>query len=504
MSKTRVIDPLNRIEGDMAIEITIGQGNRITDARSLGFVYRGLENIFIGKRPFDAMRLSQRACGVCPVSHGTAGARAIERAAGVQPPRNAQLIRDIVLGANIMVSHGTHFYFMWGPDLVNEAYKQHPLYGELVKRFAPLNSGHLRDILREFRIPLHAVVATFGGKFPHPMHAVPGGVTCVPKHIELIKTTTRLSKVQEFVEKNILGVAVEEWLAVKSVDQLLALLKKPSFADGDVGLFVRFATDVGLHKMGEGHVSNFLAYGFGEEKDGSWLFKPGYVEDGTFHSLEPDHISEDTSHAYYEKETQWRKPIDGVTKPIPGREGAYSWIKAARYFGNVCELGPLARQIVNGDPLITDLVAKFGVNTFTRTVARLHETVLILPRLLAWIGEIDLRQPFYNPCPEPKGAEGVGLVEAPRGALGHWVSIDGNGLCKSYQIITPTTWNASPRDSKGQRGAIEQALIGVTIRSPESILEAGHIVRGFDPCISCSIHSVGKKRASIRIDAPCD
>ena len=74
MTHKKIIDPLNRVEGDLAIEIEVGSDNVIKDAKSLGFVYRGFENIFIGKRPFDAMRMSQRSCGVCPVSHGTAGA----------------------------------------------------------------------------------------------------------------------------------------------------------------------------------------------------------------------------------------------------------------------------------------------------------------------------------------------------------------------------------------------------------------------------------------------
>ena len=113
MSHKLVIDPINRVEGDMAVELFIDDDNIIQDAKSLGFVYRGFENIFRGRNPFDAMRMSQRSCGVCPVSHGTAGAKAIEAAANFKIPKNAQLIRDIVLGANIMVSHLTHYYFMF-------------------------------------------------------------------------------------------------------------------------------------------------------------------------------------------------------------------------------------------------------------------------------------------------------------------------------------------------------------------------------------------------------
>ncbi|MBN1502371.1 nickel-dependent hydrogenase large subunit, partial [Candidatus Woesearchaeota archaeon] len=192
-------------------------------------------------------------------------------------------------------------------------------------------------------------------------------------------------------------------------------------------------------------------------------------------------------------------PANGVTKPVPYKDGAYSWIKSPRYFGHVCELGPLARQVVNQDPLLTDLVKTFGINTFTRTLARLHECLVILPKLIEWTDEIDLTKPFYYEFPEIKNGKGVGLAEAPRGAVGHWIEVE-NGVCKRYQIITPTSWNCSPIDSKGQKGAVEQALIGVQLRDKNSMLEAGHIVRSFDPCISCSIHAVGKKRKSIFIE----
>lgn len=494
MSYKNIIDPLNRIEGDMAIELEIDDNNKIIDAKSLGFVYRGFENIFIGKKPFDAMRLSQRSCGVCPVSHGTAGAIAIENAYGIKIPRNAELIRDIVLCSNFVVSHGTHFYFMWGPDLVNPEYKNHALYPEILKRFEPLKSEHLKRVLREVRIPLHSVVATFGGKFPHPMHAVPGGVTCFPNQSDINKVWTTLNEVKEFIEKEILnGITMEAWNTVKSTDQVLKLLENKQFADSDVGVFIKFALDVGMHKFGESSPKNFLSYGLGKLSDGSILFKSGYLENGIYHALKPDLITEDVSSSFYEEEYEWRNPSVGVTKPVPKRKGAYSWIKAARYFGHSIETGPLARQLINGDPLITDLVNKLGVNTFTRTVARLHEILLLMQQLIKWVEEIDIHKPFFLPFEEKKSGKGFGLVEAPRGALGHWIDIN-DALVDRYQIITPTTWNGSPRDSNNQRGAIEQSLIGVQLASKESILEAGHIVRSFDPCISCSIHAIGKDK----------
>jgi uptake hydrogenase large subunit len=344
------------------------------------------------------------------------------------------------------------------------------------------------------------VVATFGGKFPHPMHAIPGGVCSIPKHIELIKADTIVKEVTSFVENAVLGgVSVEDYKKLKSTKDVLELMKNEKFANSDVGAFIQYAQAIGLHKYSEGTYNTFLSFGFGVNADGSWLFKPGYLENGKLHPVDPKHVSEDTSHSFYETEKEWRNPLDGITKPIPGKSGAYSWIKSPRYFGHPCELGPLARQMVNGDPLITDLVKTFGVNTFTRTIARLHEVVLILPKLSEWISEIDTEKPYYYPFPEVKEGKGVGMVEASRGGVSHWINIKDSKVSR-YQIITPSTWNLSPTDSNGVHGSVEHALIGTKVRNQDSIIEAAHIVRGFDPCISCSIHAVHAPKNKIRIE----
>lgn len=496
-----VIDPMNRIEGDLAVEITVDTSNTIVNAKCLGFVYRGFENIFKGKKPYDAMRMSTRSCGVCPISHGTAGAQALESLVDFEIPRNAQMVRDIVLGANTVVSHATHFYFMWGPDLVNSVYQNQQLYQEIKKRFDPLKSPHLKSILLNARVPLHKLIALFGGRFPHATHAVPGGVTYFPKSSDIFHTLSVLRSVKTTIENEVLnGIPVEEALKLKSTADVLKLMDDEQFAASDVGAFLSYAQDIGLHQLGEGSPNRFLSSGYGRLDDGTWLFKPGFVENGTFYPFNHELIKEDVSHSYYENDTQWQHPWNGVTNPIPRKEGAYSWIKSPRYDEKAVEVGPLARQIVNNDPLVTDLVNTFGVNTFTRTFARLYECLAIYPHIMNWVETLDLKKPFCYPFPEVEQAKGFGIVEAPRGAVGHWVGVE-NSVVKTYQIITPTTWNLGAKDAKGQHGACEQALIGVKLRNQDSIIEAGHIVRSFDPCISCSIHAIGKKKGTIRVEA---
>lgn len=500
MTHTVTIDPINRIEGDLAVTIEIDDHNKITDAKCSGFVYRGFENIFKGKKPFDAMRMSTRACGVCPVSHGTVGAYAIEDAADFKIPRNAEIVRDIVLGTNFVVSHATHFYFMWAPDIVDDRYKKSKYYPVIKERFDPLKSPHLIKLLKEVRIPLHQIISMLGGRFPHPNHAVPGGVAIFPKEVDLLKMKSILKGVIDVVRSEVLnGIDPAAVLELKSVDEIKKLMKNDQFMGSDLGAFIAYGLDIGLHQYGEGTVDKFLSSGFGHLSDGSLLFKSGYVEHGKYHEFNPKHISEDTSHSYYETEKSWRHPSEGLTNPVARKEGAYSWIKSCRYFGHAVEVGPLARQVVNGNPLVLDLAKNFGVNNFTRTLGRVYEIVAVLVQVSKWLEELDVHKPFCYPFKDVKEGSGAGIYEAPRGVIGHWVNIK-KGVVDSYQIITPTTWNCSPMDSKGQHSACETALIGTQLHDKDSIIEAGQIVRSFDPCISCSIHAVGSKAKSIKIE----
>ena len=168
------------------------------------------------------------------------------------------------------------------------------------------------------------------------------------------------------------------------------------------------------------------------------------------------------------------------------REAAYSWCKAPRLGGQTFETGALARQIVDAHPLALALASEGGVRA--RIVGRLLEiarTQIELERMLA---DIDPGQSFMAKVDVPNTGEGAGLVEAARGALGHWLRIEG-GEIANYQIIAPTTWNFSPRDAFGAPGPVEAALEGAPVREGETEpLSVQHIVRSFDPCMVCTVH----------------
>jgi hydrogenase large subunit len=154
----------------------------------------------------------------------------------------------------------------------------------------------------------------------------------------------------------------------------------------------------------------------------------------------------------------------------------------------VVEVGALARQQVDGQALIRDLVVGSGANVRNRVIARLFEIARVVMLMERWVREIKPGEAICNHKPFPKEAQGYGLVEAARGSLGHWIKIK-NGHILNYQIIAPTTWNFSPRDRDGQPGPLELALVDAPLRPGEKDpVSVQHIVRSFDPCMVCTVH----------------
>jgi Ni,Fe-hydrogenase I large subunit len=154
----------------------------------------------------------------------------------------------------------------------------------------------------------------------------------------------------------------------------------------------------------------------------------------------------------------------------------------------VVETGAIARQLIDAQPLVQDAVARSGANVYTRVLARLVELARVLPLMEQWLLALRPGEPWHLPTPLPDSALAVGLTEAARGALGHWLHIE-RGRIARYQLIAPTSWNFSPRDAQGTPGALEQALVGTPIEPGETTpVAVQHVVRSFDPCMVCTVH----------------
>lgn len=501
--------PLNRVEGDLEIRVEVENG-RVVDAWSSGTLFRGLENILIGRGALDGLVITPRVCGICSTTHLTAAALALDQVAGVTPPDNAVRLRNLALMTENSQSDIRQSLLMFLPDFANPHYREHSLHDEAQRRYSPLAGTRCIEAIKHTRNLLE-IIAILGGQWPHSSFMVPGGVTYVPPQVELNQCRHILIRFREWYEASVLGCSIEHWQALHSAADLDAwLAESPAQRDGDVGFLLRFAKEAGLTELGRGH-GNFLSYGsldlpvettlagvLGQPR----LVAAGFVgAGGSAEAFDQARIAEHVAYSWYADYPGGQHPFDGQTDPqATGAEGQkYSWSKAPRYRGLAAETGPLAERIVADDPLFGDLLRRDGANLVLRQLARLTRPTTLLPAMQAWLDEMIARydQPYYTHCPPLQAGRGFGLIEAARGALGHWVEI-ADGKIARYQIVTPTAWNGSPRDSDGVRGAWEEALIGTPLADLDDPVEAGHVVRSFDPCLVCTVHAVGGKRKTLR------
>lgn len=502
IKRTINIFPVTRVEGHLEFSVDVEAGKAV-DARSTGAEFRGFELMLRGRDPMDALVFVQRICGVCPTSHMVAAVEALEHAFGVSVPANAHLVRSVMLALENAYSHAAHFYALFGPDLVNGKYSSHPAYPELAKRLTALTgSSYVKAVLA--KRALNEAYAIFGGQFPHSNAFVPGGVTCTPDVSDITRAIGIWMEVKGAVEQMVLGCSAERWLENKSLADVQKWLgEKPTHENSDLGVFIRLGPELGLHTLGAGP-GRLVCYGVYRQADGKQWTKSGFYDEGRFLPLEQTKIEEHVKHSWFADYPGGKHPSQGETSPRYATGAKYSFLKSPRYDGKVAQLGPLARQVLDQDPLVLDLAKQLGINVFTRMLARLHEAVRLLAQIRVWLDQIDPAQPFYTkPAWWPKAptapASGFGLTEAGRGALGHWVSYEG-GRIKNYQVITPTAWNASPRDSRDNPGAIEQAVIGTPVPDEANPVEVYHVIRSFDPCLSCATHIIsGNRRFTYRI-----
>jgi Ni,Fe-hydrogenase I large subunit len=279
-----------------------------------------------------------------------------------------------------------------------------------------------------------------------------------------------------------------------------------------------------------GGIGNYMAYGeFPEDDSGqpSAFYLPrGRIMDRDLSRVEgvvQDAITETIAHSWYryaDGNGSAKHPFDGETDPdytgptppyetLEGSD-AYSWLKAPRYEDAPMEVGPLARMLVayaSGHAEVTaevdgalaalDVGADALFSTLGRIAARAIETKVLAARLGTWLADLQANigtgdlavadVTSWNPQSWPERALGFGMEEAPRGALGHWVVIE-NRTIANYQLVVPSTWNGSPRDAAGRRGAWEEALIGTPVADPSQPVEILRTVHSFDPCMACAVH----------------
>ena len=258
---------------------------------------------------------------------------------------------------------------------------------------------------------------------------------------------------------------------------------------GDLRFFLTLVQDLPLSTLGPGP-GRYLSYGAYAQPEGHTALAQGLWRGDAqrLDSLDAHAITEDATHAWLAQAREPLHPLHGLTRPEPDKAGAYTWNKAPRLDGEVVETGAIARQLTSGHQLLRAAVARHGGTVFTRVLGRVLELARVLPMMEDWLIAIRPTEAFCVPTALPDEGHGVGLSEAARGALGHWLVVRA-GRIANYQIVAPTSWNFSPRDARGTPGALEQALVDAPVREGEKTpVSVQHIVRSFDPCMVCTVH----------------
>lgn len=454
MTEHIVINPLTRISGFMQVDVTI-ENKVVVAAKTSGLLFRGFEKMLMGRQPFDAVYFTERICGICSTAHAVASSLALEDALSLVPDEQGKILRDIIHGCEFLQNHIRHFYQYTIPDFVRlpEGY---PIYDNghldyrLPKAMNDQLAAHYFDSLEISRLG-HEALTTFGGKAPHNHGVFIGGITTQPTTDKLLRLKAIFSKVSEFVENCMLPDAL---------------------------LIARYYSE--YYKLGAGY-GNLLSYGcFNDYKMlGNLYVEPLVSVNGSIDGFHSERITESIDSSWYAGSENIYKPDELMVNSDMQRKDAYTWIKAPRYCGIPMEVGPLARQWLSGS-------YRNGISMMDRTLARVYETKKIVGILTELQQQIVPGISVQRYLKLPKTAQGKGLVDTTRGALGHWVKMENNAI-SFYQIITPSVWNFASKDA-AYRGTAEQALIGTPIQDTKNPVEIGRILRSFDPCVSCATH----------------
>jgi hydrogenase large subunit len=553
MAQRITVDPVTRIEGHLRIDVEV-EGGRVQNAWSSGQMFRGIERILQGRDPRDAWLFTQRFCGVCTTVHAIASVRAVENALNLEIPPNAQYIRNIIIAAHALHDHIVHFYHLSALDWVDvvSALKadvskaaslaeslsdwpgnsrqqlqavqdrvkgfveagqlgifQNGYWGHPAMRLAPevnlIAVAHYLEAL-EYQRRANQVVAILGSKTPNIQNLAVGGVA---NAINLDNMAT-LNMQKLYQVKDLL-------------DGMRAFIEKVYFVD----ICAIGAMYADWFNYGRG-VANYLAVPDlpTDAKATAFDLPGGVIMNGDLGSLKPitafddayfkDNVAECIAHAWYDGD--WTKhPWEETTDPKYSEwkdNGKYSWIKAPRFGGQPMQVGPLSQVLVGvaagHEPTVRwatktlDTAGKVAGakltpailhSTLGRHAARMIRTAVIAETavkhwqlLVENIARGDVA--IYNKPEFPGGEQrGFGVHEAPRGVLSHWIVIR-DGKIANYQAVVPSTWNAGPRDDKGNRGPYEASLVGNPVADPEKPLEVLRTVHSFDPCIACAIHTL--------------
>jgi len=544
-TKKIVIDPITRIEGHLRAEVEVDGDGVVVDAFVSGQLFRGIEIILKNRDPRDAGLLAGRICGVCTNSHFRAAVTSVEDAYSLELPKNAEIIRDLMAMALFIQDHVVHFYHLHSLDFVDitsalgadpkltskEAHKYHKKpfrnshshYEAVLEKLAkfvkagklgPFSNGywghkdykltpeqnlivisHYLEALK-FQTTISKAIAIFGGKTPHPQSIVVGGITSVADMLNPQRLNDYLfiiKNAKDFIDRAYLPDA--KLLAIAYRDEIKAGIGR---ANG-----------------------NFMSVGGYEFEGERPLFCPGIIYNHDFENIDnfdESKITEEIDRAWYkdnslDNEVEYTDLNEDGSLKTAKNNDKYSWIKAPRYDGKVMETGPLARVLISykrDNFLIKSFVDEFLEDTSLelmdlsttvgRSASRAIETGYICEYIFKLVSRLIQNIKYYdtdtwvkfNFDSLKKEAKGRAFFEVPRGTLSHFVNIK-DAKIENFSVIAPTTWNATPKNFDGVRGAYEEALVGLKIEDTSKPLEVLRVLHSFDPCLACAVHVIDVK-----------
>jgi len=553
MSQHIVIDPITRIEGHLRIDVEVDNG-KVQQAWASGQMWRGIENILLGRDPRDAWLFTQRFCGVCTTVHAMASVRSVENALKLQIPNNAVYIRNLILAAHAMHDHIVHFYHLSALDWVDvvSALKADPAKAAKLAEGLSNWPGNDRLQLQAVKDKLQSFVAGgqlgifTNGYWGHPamklspevnLLATAHYLQALDQQREVNKVVAMLgSKTPNIQNLAVGGVANAINLDSSSTLNMASLFKIKELLDG----VVQFIQQVYLPDVCAvgAMYADWLPYGAGVT---NYMASPDLPLDNTYTSFDlpggtifggdlstvrafktfddpyfTEGVTENTSRAWYEGDGSLH-PWKGETVPNYtdfDKDGKYSWVKAPRFQGKAMQVGPLA-QVLVGYATGHELTRKWaGVALDTTSTlagtklspAVLHSTLgrhLARAIRTAMIAEVAQKHwqllvdniakgdtDIFNPPNFPKGEIQGVGVHEAPRGLLSHWSVIRDGKIANYQAVVPTTWNASPRDEKQQPGPYEASLLNTPIADAERPLEVLRTVHSFDPCLACAIHTL--------------
>jgi hydrogenase large subunit len=545
------IDPVTRIAGALSFHTVVDLERRqVIDAYTEALLFRGYEVILKGRDPIDAIHISSRACGVCGGVHATCAALALEMAFQVVPPPLAIIARNLGEGAELLYDHTLHLFLLAGPDYseVVVSRTNPSLWARANRAEAPRAAvyglGTVADIMRGLNplrgsLYLEALNITRGareiaslmlGKYPHPSTIFPGGLGIEANTHVFNQVLGRIVRLLDYAKK---VAAIWDDL----VDFFFAEL--PEYQR--VGERPASLICAGIWDDPEAYDADYAhASDWGQRR----LVTPGVLVSGELRTTRLVDlnlgIEEFVDHAYYQPWEHHRIPTDPQGAPLspfhpwnketipdPGKRSwkeKYTWGTAPRWDRETMESGPLARQwitaiagqlrneFIRAAPGGLEIELPKGqlpattlrwqiparLNALERNRARAYHvaycgmvayTFLLKAFEYLRLGKAAMSTPYTV----PREAIGVGFWEAGRGALAHHVVME-NGRIANYQIVTPSTWMASPRDPFGVPGPYEEAVRNTPLLEeftrPEDFtgIDILRTIRSFDPCMPCTVH----------------